>query len=326
VPPSIQPSPCCTAATADNVRLALDWTPNTDHTGFYVSSAKGWYADAGIHLQLLPYNQTAPETLVAAGQAECGISFQDSLTFAIAAGAHLKSVMAILQHSASAIAVLASGPIKRPRDLDGGTYGGFGYPADDPTIKVIIKHDGGKGEFKDATLNASAYEALYSKQVDFTIVFTAWEGLEAKERGIDLRYFKATDYGFPDYYQVVLACNSDWLARAPDVARRFIGATVQGFQFAATNPADAGAILISSNPGVFDANPKLPQESAQFLADSKLYVNDAGLVGPQTLDQWTAYSSFLYREGLLSDVNGKPLTAPPDYSAMFTNDFLPGGP
>ena len=52
----------------------------------------------------------------------------------------------------------------------------------------------------------------------------------------------------------------------------------------------------------------------------------AGLVGPQTIDQWTNYSSFLYREGLLSDANGKPLTAPPDYSKLFTNDFLPGGP
>jgi NitT/TauT family transport system substrate-binding protein len=309
-----------------NVRLALDWTPNTNHTGFYVSSAKGWYAEAGIHLQLLPYSQTAPETLVAAGQAECGISFQDSLTFAVAAGAQLKSVMAILQHSASAIAVLADGPIQRPRDLDGKTYGGFGYPADDPTIKVVIKHDGGKGEFKDVTLNASAYEALYAKQVDFTIVFTAWEGLEAKERGIDLRYFKATDYGFPDSYQVVLACNSEWLTKNPDAARRFVGATVRGFEYAVTNPADAAAILISSNKGVFDANPKLPTESAAYLAANGLYVDKAGSVGPQTLEQWTAYSDFLYRQGLLADANGKPLASPPDYASLFTNEFLPAGP
>ena len=176
------------------------------------------------------------------------------------------------------------------------------------------------------TLNASAYEALFAKQVDFTIVFTAWEGLEAQERGIALRYFKATDYGFPDSYQVVLACNTDWLAKNPDLARRFLDATVQGFQFAADNPDEAAAILIAQNPGIFDANPKLPLDSARFLATNKLYVNEAGLVGPQTLDRWTAYSSFLYREGLLSDGNGKPLTASPDYSKLFTNAFLPGGP
>ena len=322
------PSPSASASPppAEPVRLALDWTPNTNHTGFFVAQAKGWYANAGVALKVIPYTNTAPETLLAAGQADCGISFQDSLTFAVAAGAPIKSVMAILQHSASAIAVLADGPIKRPRDLDGKTYGGFGYAADDPTIKVVIKHDGGKGDFKDATLNASAYEALYAKQVDFTIVFTAWEGLEAKERGIDLRYFKPTDYGFPDYYQVLLSCNTDWLAKHDDLARRFVGATVQGFQFAATNPAEAAQILIAQNPGIFDANPKLPEESAAFLAQSGLYLNSAGIVGPQTLEQWTGYSGFLYREGLLTDANGKALTSPPDYGALFTNAFLPGGP
>jgi ABC-type nitrate/sulfonate/bicarbonate transport system substrate-binding protein len=291
-----------------------------------VASAKGWYAQMGIHLQLLPYNQTAPETLIAAGQTECGISFQDALTFAHAAGAPITSVMAILQHTASAVAVLADSGLTRPRDLDGKTYGGFGYPADHPTIQVMIKHDGGQGNFKEVTLNTDAYQALYSKQVDFTIVFLAWEGIEAKEKGIHLSYFKATDYGFPDSYQVVLACNTNWLAKNPDVARRFLAATVEGFQFAADNPTEAGDILLSSNPGIFDANTDLPQESANYMAQNKLYVNDAGLVGPQTLEQWMGYSSFLYREGLLTDVNGKPLTAPPDYSKLFTNDFLPGGP
>jgi len=75
-----------------------------------------------------------------------------------------------------------------------------------------------------------------------------------------------------------------------------------------------------------DANPALPQESAAFLAEQKLYVNEAGLVGPQTLARWSAYSGFLFREGLLADANGKPLTTAPDYGAFFTNEFLPGGP
>src|SRR5262245_52030068 len=65
---------------AGTVRLALDWTPNTNHTGFYVAQANGWYGDAGVDLRILPYGTTAPEALIAAGQAECGISFQDALT------------------------------------------------------------------------------------------------------------------------------------------------------------------------------------------------------------------------------------------------------
>ena len=30
------------------VRIALDWTPNTNHTGLYVALNKGYFAEAGL--------------------------------------------------------------------------------------------------------------------------------------------------------------------------------------------------------------------------------------------------------------------------------------
>jgi ABC-type nitrate/sulfonate/bicarbonate transport system substrate-binding protein len=305
------------------VRLALDWTPNTNHTGFFVARAKGWYDDAAIDLQILPYATATPETLLAAHQAECGISFQDSMTFAVAAGADIVSLMAILQRTASAIGVLADGPIQRPRDLDGKTYAGFGYPNEVPTLKAVIQADGGTGEFTVATLDAAAYEALYNKQADFTIPFTAWEGVEAEERGIELRYFEFADYGFPEFYQVVLACDRQWLEREPDAARRFVEASARGFELAASDPDDAAALLVQENPGAFDANPDLPRDSQRFLAEGGFLVDEDGNVGRQTLEQWQGYSGFLYEQGLLVDAAGKPLTEPLDYEALFSNDYLP---
>ena len=256
------------------VRLALDWTPNTNHTGFYVAQANGWYGDAGVDLQILPYGSTTPEVLIGAGQAECGISFQDALTFAAAAGAPIVSVMAILQHTAQDIAVLASSDITRPRDLDGKTYAGFGGPQEGPTLTSVIKADGGKGTFKTVTLDTAAYDALYAKRADFVITFAAWEGIEAGERGIPLRTFAFGDYGFPDFYQVVLACDSRWLTAHPDLAKAFVGATVRGFEMAADDPDAAAAILVAQNPGVFDGNPALPKASQEFLASGG-YLRDA---------------------------------------------------
>ena len=305
------------------MRLALDWTPNTNHTGFFVAEANGWYADAGVDLQVLPYSSTTPEALIGAGQAECGISFQDSLTFAAAAGAPIVSVMAILQHTGQEIAVLESSDITRPRDLDGKIYAGFGYPNEEPTLKSVIKADGGKGDFTTVTLDTAAYEALYAKRADFVITFSAWEGIEAGQRGIPLRTFAFTDYGFPDFYQVVLACDRRWLEREPDLAKAFVAATVRGFEFAADQPAQAAAILVAQNPGVFDGNPQLPAASQQYLADGGFLRDTSGVVGRQTLERWQGYSGFLYDQGLLVGPDGKPLTAPPDYGALFSNDFLP---
>jgi ABC-type nitrate/sulfonate/bicarbonate transport system substrate-binding protein len=321
--PSASASASASAGPARPVRLALDWTPNTNHTGFFVAESKGWYRDAGVELQVLPYSSATPEALIAAGQAECGISFQDAMTFAAAAGAPIVSVMAVLQHTAQEIAVLESSKIARPRDLDGKTYAGFGYPNEEPTLKAVIKADGGKGAFTTVTLDTAAYEALYAKRADFVITFTAWEGIEAGQRGIPLRTFAFTEYGFPDFYQVVLACDRRWLDREPDLAKAFVSASARGFEFAADHPDDAAAILVAQNPGVFDGSPDLPAASQRFLADGG-YLRDAqGAVGHQTLEQWRGYSGFLYDQGLLADANGKPLAAPPDYAGLFSNAYLP---
>lgn len=320
--PAETPSPSSPAPTRA-VRLALDWTPNTNHAGFFVARHQGWYAEAGIELKVLPYTGTTPEALLAAHQADCGISFQDSMTFAVAAGIDIKSVMAILQHTAQEIAVLADSGITRPRDLIGKVYGGFGYPNEVPTLQAVIAADGAQGGFAEVVLDTAAYEALFAKRVDFAIVFTAWEGIEARQRGIDLRLFAFTDYGFPDFYQVVLACDAAWLAGEPEVARRFVAATARGFELAASDPDGAAAMLVDENPGVFDANPDLPLASARFLAEGGYYVDDEGRVGRQTLEKWQGYSGFLYDQQLLYDADGERLTEPPDYAALFTNDFLP---
>jgi ABC-type nitrate/sulfonate/bicarbonate transport system substrate-binding protein len=316
-------TPAPPSPATGSVRLALDWTPNTNHTGFFVAESEGWYDAAGVELEVLPYADTTPEALMTGGQAECGISFQDALTFAAAAGAPVVSVMAILQRTASTIAVLEDSDIERPRDLDGHVYAGFNYPNEEPTLRAVIEADGGRGEFTIVGLQSAAYEALYAGQADFTIVFSAWEGVAADRRGIALREFAFSDYGFPEFYQVVLACDRRWLDREPDLAGRFVAETVRGFELAASDPEAATAALVDQNPGVFESDPDLPLASQRFLAEGDYLVDDAGRVGTQTLERWTDYSRFLYEEGLLSDADGRPLTTEPDYASLFTTAFLP---
>jgi ABC-type nitrate/sulfonate/bicarbonate transport system substrate-binding protein len=202
-------------------------------------------------------------------------------------------------------------------------YAGFGYPNEVPTLQSVIRQDGGTGEFDVVTLDTAAYEALYNERADFVITFSAWEALEAELREIPLRAFRFTDFGFPDFYQVVLACDRAWLEADPAAAKAFVSATVRGFEFAAANPDDAADILVAENRGVFDANPELPRVSARFLAEEGLLVDEDGKAGVQTLERWTGYSKFLFDAGLLTDAEGKPLAEEPDYGSLFTNEFLP---
>jgi ABC-type nitrate/sulfonate/bicarbonate transport system substrate-binding protein len=303
------------------IRVALDWTPNTNHTGLFVAQQEGWFREAGLDVQFLPYNNTSPDTLVSSGAAEFGISFQDSFTFSKAAGADITSVMAILQHWATEIAVRADrADITSPRDLDGKIYGGFGAAYEVPKMRAVIQAAGGTGTFETVVLGTAAYEALYAGKVDFTEPFVAWEGIEAELRGQPLRTFSYTDYGFPDAYNVLLIGNTPWLQDHPDLAARFVQAAQRGYQLAADDPARAARLLMDANPGAF-AEPELVTRSQEMLAAEYLR-DENGRVGPQTLEKWSGYSGWVFDSGVLTGPNGSPLTQRPDFATWFTNDYL----
>src|SRR5947209_10529509 len=155
-----------------DMKLALDWTPNTNHTGIYAALAKGWYRAQGINLTLLPYSaNVSPDVLVSNGQAAVGISSTESIVADVAANQPVVSIHAIVQHNTSALVTLASSGLCRQRYLDGKIYGGFGAPYESAVVGEIIQKDGGKGQFKNVTLDVDAMQALEAHRSDFVWVF-----------------------------------------------------------------------------------------------------------------------------------------------------------
>ncbi|WEO77850.1 ABC transporter substrate-binding protein [Cryobacterium sp. SO2] len=319
---------CATSSTADtdsavtDVNFALDWTPNTNHTGLYVAIAEGYFEDAGLNVTVLPYSDSSTDTLINSGAADFGVSFQDTATFAAATGVENTSVFAILQHNPVSIGVLESATdITSPKDLDGKIFGNAG--SSETYIKEAtdaIVNDGGTGDFTSVTLGTSAYEALYAGQVDFVGAFETWEGIDAELKGTPMKFFHLQDYGVPDIYSVIVDANKDWLAANPEAATAFVGALQKGYQYAADNPDEAAQILIDQNPGAFE------DEELVFASQEELsanYLTDAdGVVGTQTAEQWQAFADYLFESDLLVDEDGAALTEAPDTSTMFTNEYL----
>ncbi|NLU64411.1 ABC transporter substrate-binding protein [Rhodococcus sp. HNM0563] len=313
-------SACAGGGSDDTIRFALDWTPNTNHTGLYVALQEGLFDDAGLDVEILPYNDASPDTLVDAGNAEFGISTHGMATFARAAGAHTVAVLAPLQHWATAIAVKSDrDDLTRPADLDGRIYAGFADPGVSETLAQVIRNDGGQGEFEEIVLGTSAYEAVYSGTADFTVSYLAWEGLEAEHRGLPMRYFDYTDYGFPDQYAIVVNGNEDWLAENPDRGRAFVQALQRGYEIAADDPDRGARALLDANPGTF-SNEELVFESQRMLS-ADFMRDDQGRVGTLDASRWAGYARFLYEQGLLTGPDGARLTTEPDWSTYLTDDY-----
>ncbi len=304
-----------------DVSFQLDWTPNTNHTGLYVAQEKGFYEEAGINLKILPYSNAAADTIVGAGKADCGISFQENVPLAVAAGTKEISVMTVVQHQVNELIVKQDSKFKSPKDLSGGTYGGFGLPYEQPMVDQMIEFDGGKGEVKNVILNTGAYEAVYNGDVDTSLAFRTWELIQAEEEGIELRKFPVTEYGVPDFYNVVVVCNDGWLEANPELAKKFVQATAKGYEFAVEDPKAAAKILIDANPGVFPSE-SLVYASAEMLAKD-YYLDEEGVFGCQTESRWQEGTDWLFEKGIIAGADGNPVAEAPALDTLYTSEYEP---
>ena len=83
------------------VTLILDWTPNTNHTGFYVAKEKGYYKDLGLDVEIIQPSEGSSLQLLAAGKGDFAVSYQEDLTYARTSDNPLPvmAIAAIIQHN-----------------------------------------------------------------------------------------------------------------------------------------------------------------------------------------------------------------------------------
>ncbi|ANL67560.1 NMT1/THI5 like domain-containing protein [Rhizobium phaseoli] len=304
------------------VRIALDWTPNTNHIGIYVAKAKGFYAAAGLDVEILPFTDTSAGTLVSNGVADFGISSEIEALTQRAGGGDVKMVYGVVQtETARLIYKGGRDDIKSPRDLDGKTYGGFGGTWESALVSAMIRNDGGTGDVKTVTLGTSAYEALDNGSVDFTLEIYTWEGIAAELENRKISRFHYSDYGIPDEQTTVIVSSDTYLAASREQARAFIQATRQGYAYSVDHPDEACDLLISNSNGAL-MNTELVKASQKALIDGHFLKSEAGVIGTIDPAKADAIGGFLLENGILVDANGAALKEKPDFSTYYTNELL----
>lgn len=298
----------------EKVRIVLDWTPNTNHTGLYVAQVKGFFDAAGLDVEIMQPPEGSTTELVGAGGAEFGISFQDTLapTFASDNSMPVTAVAAIIQHNTSGILSLKKTGIDTPAKMAGHSYATWDSPIELAIIKKVVEDDG--GNYDDIKLIPNTVtDVVTALQTDIQSiwVYYAWDGIAAKVAGLDTNYLNFADYGTElDYYSPVIIANNDYLSKNPDTAKKFLDAVRQGYEYAIANPDDAAGILVKAVP---ELDPTLVKESQNWLKDQyKAEVSQWGYIDPA---RWDSFYAWLYDNKLIE----KEIPA----GTGFSNDFLP---
>ena len=297
------------------ITLCLDWTPNTNHTGFYVADKLGYYEEAGIELTIVQPPEGGAEMMTSAGQAHFGISAQDSLAanFASDEPLNITTVATILQHNTSGIISL---DCPSPKDLEGKRYSTWDSPTEKAIIKHVMEKDG--GDFSEVELIPNVItneaEALRHGDTDAVWIYYAWSGVNAEVTGLDFEYF---DFGeldsVFDFYTPVIIANNDFLKNDPETAKAFLAATAKGYEYAIENPVEAAAILIEGDTtGSLLGSEELVEASQKWI--NSQYIADAEKWGVIDPARWDAFYRWLGDEGLTE----KPIPE----GTGFSNDYL----
>ena len=100
-----------------DIILVLDWTPNTNHTGFYVALEKGYFEEKGLNVSIVQPPEDGAVSLVASGKAQFGVDFQDYIApaFANANPLPVTAVATLIQHNTSGILSLKNSGIETPK-------------------------------------------------------------------------------------------------------------------------------------------------------------------------------------------------------------------
>ena len=298
----------------NHIRVVLDWTPNTNHTGMYAALEKGWFAEEGLTLEIIQPPEDGALVLVGSGGAEFGFDFQETMGPAIAKDRGtlpVTAVAAVIGHNTSGIMSLANGGISRPRDLAGKRFASWETPLVTAIIEHIVANDGGDfGEVKMIPNFATDAISALQTDIDAIWVYYAWDGIAAEINGIDVNYIDfGSLYDYFDFYTPVLTANTGWLKANEETARRFMRALSRGYDFAAENPAESGEILLKHAP---ELNRELVMRSQEYLAPR--YRDDAPRWGEIDGQRWGAFYRWMFEHGLLEKNIGE---------GGFTNEFLP---
>jgi putative hydroxymethylpyrimidine transport system substrate-binding protein len=241
------------AAAAEKLTLLLDWFVNPDHAPILVAEQRGYFEDAGLDVEIIaPADPNDPPKLVAAGQADIGISYQPQLHVQVDQGLPLTRIGTLVATPLNALVVMADGPIESIADLKGRKVG-FSVGGFESALlgAMLAGHELALDDVELVNVNFALSPALLSGQVDAVIgAYRNFELNQLELEGSPGRAFYPEEEGVPAYDELIFIANSRNLddPRLP----RFLDAIEAGTLYLLNHPDESFSLFIEGRPELDD--------------------------------------------------------------------------
>lgn len=289
------------------VVLQLSWYHQAQFAGFYAADQNGYYGDEGLAVSFVEGGPSlSPWREVVEGRSDFGVTSGDQVLVARAEASPVVALATIYRRSPRVFIALPESGIRRPQDFVGHTISvGRGGS---PFLDAMMQRLGISPDQYTVVESTPDLAPLYQGEVQVRYAFLTNEVITAQAAGYALNVIYPDDYGI-HFYSDTLFTNDELLANDPDLALRFVRATLKGWTWAAEHPAAIGPMVQAYAPQA-DAG----LETAKMTASLPLINTGEDYIGWMKPEIWAAMEETLREQGVL--------TSPLDVESAYTLQFL----
>ena len=232
------------ASASDSVVLRLRWDHQFQFAGYYAAQWQGYYADAGLNVEIrsafAPDGKFHSATReVAEGNADFGVGGADILK-ARDRGAPLVVLASVLQQSPVAFYALRGTRLESPADLVGKRVATLSTDSiANVELRAMLRAehiDPDLVEVRPITEKLGLYD-LVRGHADVVAGYTISAAWVAQELGVNLTQLRPAAYGI-DFYGSAIFAHQRLIDSTPGLAERFTAASLKGWEYALQHPIE----------------------------------------------------------------------------------------
>lgn len=232
------------------VAIGIDWFVDPNHGPLVVALEKGFFADEGLDVTLVPPENTMDNvTMVLDGRVAIGMSDQPRTQIEIAGGSPLVIVGTLIPQPLNVVLGVAGGPVKTIGDLRGKRIGyADSETAESDLLKIsLAAHDISLSEVTLVNVGFAMVPALLEGKVDvLTDAYSNFEPIQVELAGKTPLVLDIEKGAMPPYSELVYIVNRDIVD--PEVVNRFLSAVERGAKALVEDPDAAWKLFVKYDP------------------------------------------------------------------------------
>jgi putative hydroxymethylpyrimidine transport system substrate-binding protein len=235
--------------------LALEYFhPWPNSAGFYVARERGWYAQAGIDLELRVVDHGRGDALahLERHDVDLGIFPSNRLLVRREAGQDLVAIAAVNQRGLETVRTRSDSGIRRLRDLEGRRIAYNPTPRGTAVVRSLIEGDGGNPDnyiIVDAGVRELDPADNFAGLADASFgSYWAWDNLLTAFPAESEIVWRVDEELGVRYHSYLLGGRGEFAAREPHLLAAFLSVSARGFAAAAGDQEHASAVFERVTP------------------------------------------------------------------------------